>query len=143
MKKQTKQQAIQHLYERLRAASEIPITERDEISSKGLYMTLHGRPEIYIKQPMAVKEKLKVLLHEYAHYVHTTHYYTHESRPMCELIANGAAFVVCREYGLDICKPVDIAKFTKDAAVVERLTVTIQAVAGHILAGLNQKKGDD
>ena len=136
--KQSKQHAMQQLYDKLRGASEIPITERSDIASKGLYMTLHGTPEIYIKQSLAIKEKLKVLLHEYSHYVHLTHYFNQESRAECELIANGAAFVVSREYGVNISKDVDLAKFTDDAGVINRLTVIIQTVAGHILVGLNK-----
>ena len=136
--KQTKQHAMQQLYDKLRGASEIPITERSDIASKGLYMTLHGKQEILIKQSQSVREKLKVLLHEYSHYIHLTHYFNQESRAECELIANGAAFVVSRRYGLSISKGVNLAKFTDDAGVIERLTAIIQTVAGHILAGLNK-----
>ena len=136
--KQTKQHAMQQLYDKLRGASEIPITERNDIASKGLYMTLHGKKEIFIKQSMSVKEKLKVLLHEYSHYVHLTHYYNQESRAECEIIAHGAAFAVCREHGLSINKAVDLAKFTDDADAIVRLTATIQTASKHILDGLKQ-----
>lgn len=137
--KQTKQQIMQQLYDKLRAVSEIPIIERSDINSKGLYMTLHGKREIFIKQTMPLQEKLKVLLHEYSHYIHLTHYYNEESRAECELIANGSASFICREYGLSITKDVDLSRFSDDADVVTRMTAVIHTVANHILARLNQE----
>ena len=88
---------------------------------------------------MTPREKLKVLLHEYSHHIHLTHYYQQvESRAESEMIANGSAFSVCKESGLKVCKEVDLSKFTEDAVVVNRLESTIQSVAGHILNGLNR-----
>ena len=138
IKKPTKQEASQQLYDRLRETSEIPVTESADIFSKGLYVSEQGKREILIKQSLAIKEKLHVALHEYSHYVHLSHYFKQESRAECELIANGAAFVVCKEHELN-AKEVDLTKFTDDADTVTRLTDTIQSVAGHILVGLNQE----
>ena len=134
--KQTKQQAIQQLYDKLRTASEIPITERSDIASKGLYMTLHGKQEIFVKQSLTPREKLKVLAHEYSHYIHLTHYFNKESRAECEIIAIGSASFICREHGLDISTDVDWSKFSKDADTVARLKGIIQTVADHILKEL-------
>ena len=55
---------IQRLYERLRQSSEIPTVERSDIASKGLYLSNEEKKEIYIKQSLNHREKLKVLLHE-------------------------------------------------------------------------------
>ena len=129
---------IKQLYEKLHQSSEIPITESPDILSKGLYMTMHGKQEIFIKQSLTIREKLKVLLHEYSHYVHLTHHYNKESRAECETIANGSAFFVCAEFGLKLCKEVNLSKFSNDTAVVERVGAAIRIVAGHILNGLKK-----
>ena len=128
---------IKQLYERLKQSSEIPIIERSDIFSKGLYRTEGETKEIYIKQSMNHREKLKVLLHEYSHHVHLTHYFNKESRAECEIIANGAALFICREFGLKIYKEIDLSKFSHDADVVQRVGATIETVAKHILSGLN------
>ena len=129
---------IKRLYNKLRQTSEIPIIEMGDIASKGLYFTDDGKKEIYIKQSLNHREKLKVLLHEYSHHIHLTHYFKQESRAECEVIANGAAFFICREFGLKLLKKIDLSKFSGDAAIVERVGAAIQAVAGHILNGLKQ-----
>ena len=131
----TKQERIQQLYERLLELSEVPITEAD-ILSKGLCLSENGGYRIYIKQSMKTQEKLKVLLHEYSHCVHLTHYYRKESRAECEIIANGSAFAVAQDFELNINKPVDLGKFTDNADVIDRLSTQIQTVSGHILSGL-------
>lgn len=130
---------IRQLYERLVQAGEIPVIESSDIISKGLYRTEDGKKEIYIKQSLDHREKLKVLLHEYSHHIHLTHHYNQESRAECEIIANGSAFFICGEYGLKLCKEVDLSKFSDDADVVRRVGTTIQTVASHILNGLNPK----
>ena len=129
---------IPQLYERLRQSSEIPIIERSDISSKGLYYTVGEKKEIYIKQSLNHREKLKVLLHEYSHHVHLTYHFNKESRAECEIIANGSAFFICREFGLSLYKEVDLSKFSNDADTVARVQATIQTVAGHIRDELNQ-----
>jgi hypothetical protein len=129
---------IKQLYERLRKSSEIPVIERSDIASKGLYITEDEKKEIYIKQSLNHREKLKVLLHEYSHHIHLTHHYNKESRAECEIIANGSAFFVCEEFGLKLFKEVDLSKFSNDAATVERVGIAIRTVAGHILNGLKK-----
>ena len=129
---------IRQLYEKLLKSSEIPIIERNDIFSKGLYSTEEGKKEIYIKQSLTHREKLKVLIHEYSHHVHLTHYFKQESRAECEIIANGSAFFICKEFELKLYKEVDLTKFSKDTDTVERVKASIQSVAGHILEGLNQ-----
>jgi len=138
MKKSTNnQELICTLYDSLREAGEIPIIETSDIHSKGIYITKDGKSEIYIKQSLSVQEKLKVLLHEYSHYVHLTHYFQDESRAECETIANGAAFLICKKYGLKIYKAMDLNKFTDDVDAITRLTSTIQGVSKHITNGIN------
>ena len=131
---------IRQLYEKLLQSSEIPVIESAEIMSKGLYLTEDGKKEIYIKQSMNHREKLKVLLHEYSHHIHLTHYFNKESRAACEIIANGSALFICQEFGLKIYKEIDLSKFSDDKDVVERVRAKIQTVASHILKGLG---GDD
>jgi Zn-dependent peptidase ImmA (M78 family) len=129
---------IKQLYERLLQSSEIPVTESPDIISKGLYLTEDGKKEIYIKQSMTYREKLKVLLHEYSHHIHLTHHYNKESRAECEIIANGSAFFVCAEFGLKLFKEIDLSRFSDDADTVARVAAVIQTVADHILNGLKQ-----
>ena len=130
---------IRRLYEKLILASEIPIIESADIISKGLYLTEDGNKKIYVKQSLTHREKLKVLLHEYSHHIHLTHYYKQESRAECEIIANGSGLFICREFGLKIYKEIDLSKFSKDADVVERVSASIQCVARHILNGITKK----
>ena len=128
---------IRQLYEKLLQSSEIPIIESSGIISKGLYRTEDGTKEIYIKQSLNHREKLKVLLHEYSHHIHLTHYFQQkESRAECEIIANGSAFSICQEFGLKVYKEIDLSKFSDEAAIVERVRTAIQTVANHILNGL-------
>jgi hypothetical protein len=124
------------LYERLVQSSEIPVIESSEIISKGLYLTEDGKKEIYIKQSLNHREKLKVLLHEYSHHIHLTHHFNHESRAECEVIANGSGFFICAEFGLKLFKDVDLSKFSEDADTVARVGAAIQTVSAHILNGL-------
>jgi len=137
-KRVSKQEILSRLYARILMASEIPIIESSDIHSKGIYMSDDKKKEIYIKQSLSVQEKLKVLLHEYSHHIHLTHYFNDESRSECEHIANGAAFFICNEYGLSIYKSIDLNKFTDDTAVITRLTETIRTVAEHILAAAQE-----
>lgn len=137
-KRKANQEKIQQLYTKLSEVSEIPVIESSDIHSKGLYMTRDGKSEIYIKQSLSIKEKIKVLLHEYSHHIHLTHYIQDESRSECEIIANAAAFFVCSEYGLNIYKAFDLSKFSNDTDVVARLTATVQTVTGHIIRGIEQ-----
>ena len=84
IKKQTKQEAMQQLYDALLCSNEILIIETADIASKGLYLSKPDKKKIYIKQSLSVREKLKVLLHEYSHHIHLTHYYNHETRAQCD-----------------------------------------------------------
>ena len=122
---------------------EIPIIETPDISSKGIYMSRDWKQEIFIKQSLRPQEKLKVLLHEYGHYVHLTHYFNNESRAECEIIANGSASLICKEYGLNICKDVDLVKFSDDSKIADRLSATIRAVAEHTLREIRKIHGAD
>ena len=128
---------IKQLYEKLLQSSEIPIIESADIISKGLYLSENGKKEIYIKQSLHYREKLKVLIHEHSHHIHLTYYYTRESRAECEIIANRSAFLICLKFGLKLCKEVDLSKFSSDAETIERLNDTIQLVVAHILKKLN------
>lgn len=128
--------AIKQLYEKLLQSNEIPIIESGDIISKGLYLSEDGKKEIYIKQSLSHREKLKVLLHEYSHHIHLSHHYNQESRAECEIIANGSAFFICREFGLKVCKEVDLSQFSANAESAQRINATIQSVATHILKEL-------
>lgn len=127
---------IKQLYEKLLQTSEVPIIESSDIISKGLYLLEGGKKELYIKQSLNHREKLKVLLHEYSHHIHLTHHFKQESRAECEIIANGSAFFICTEFGLKVCKEVDLSKFSMDTGTVERVNAAIHSVSAHILNAL-------
>ena len=103
--------AVERLYARLLETSEVPIIVTAEIHSKGIYWSRDGRHEIYIKQSLSIKEKLSVLLHELSHDIHLRHYFENESRPEAECIANGAAFFICKKYGLNLYDFLTCASF--------------------------------
>lgn len=124
---------IKLIYQRMLKSSEIPIIESGDIISKGLYISEKGRKSIYIKQSLRHQDKLKVLLHEYSHYIHLTHYFKQESWAECEIIANSSALSISRGLGLKTYKEVDLSKFLADADNIKQITDTIQSVAGHIL----------
>ena len=127
---------IKQLYERLQQSSEIPVIERGDIASKGLYFTEDGKKEIYIKQSLNHREKLKVLLHEYSHHIHLTHYFNHEGRAECEVIANASAFFICEKFKLKLFKEINLSKFSDDADTVKRVENKINEVSAHILTGI-------
>jgi hypothetical protein len=131
---------ILQLYEKLLQASEIPVTESADIFSKGLYLTKDGQKKIYIKQSLSHSEKLKILLHEYSHHIHLTHYFKQESRAECEIIASGSASFICREFGLKLCKEMDLSKFSADVSFINRVESAIRSVASHIL---NELRDDE
>ena len=132
-KRINQQEVMRQLYCKLLAISEIPIIESPDIHSKEIFLKSGDKKEIYIKKCLPIRDKLKVLLHEYSHYTHLTHYYSGESRAESEIIASGSAFFICRVYGLSIYKDIDLAKLSND-----KLSATIQVVAEHILASLEQ-----
>ncbi|MCL2704087.1 MAG: hypothetical protein FWE91_10840 [Defluviitaleaceae bacterium] len=130
--RKTKDESMRRLYNKLLRTSEIPIIETPDIHSKGFYLSEQGKKEIYIKESLHIKQKLHVLLHEYAHYIHFTHYYQDGTRAESEMIANGSAFLVCQEHGLNISKDVDLSKFSVNTDIITRMTAIIQEVFHHI-----------
>ena len=72
---------------------EIPVTESPDIASKGQYNSLSKT--IVIKANVAPIQKIKTLIHEYAHHIHLSKYPENEPKNLKELIAESVAFVVC------------------------------------------------
>lgn len=94
---------IEMFYEKVLAACPVPVRYREiEGSSRGYYDYVDD--EITISTALTALERPKTLIHEIAHklaYETNEHTIAYGDRPMAEVIAEGAAFVVCSHYGLD------------------------------------------
>ena len=85
------------------ASSPVPVRSRAISGNrKGYYDALAD--EIVISDSLTDVEKPRTLIHEIAHKLALSgneHDMSHEERPMAEVIAEGAAFVVCSYLGID------------------------------------------
>ena len=102
----SKQKELQRFYEKLLKATEIPIIET-EIWSPGFYQSQGGEHRIYIKQSLPVAEKIKVVAHEYTHYIHLNKQYENESRASSEIIAECTTYFICEQFHLDLFQEMD------------------------------------
>lgn len=77
----------------------LPINEKDDIAGKGEYH--RDTQQIFIKTSNTPTQKIKTLLHEYAHHLYFTKYYAESSRSDEELIAESVAYIACSYLGID------------------------------------------
>jgi len=97
---------LQMFYERLLRAVEIPVIET-EIWSPGFYQSQGGEHRIYLKNSLPVAEKIKVVTHEYTHYLHLNKQYENESRESTEIIAEVTTYFICKQFNLGLFKEMD------------------------------------
>ncbi len=88
------------LYQKIINAIEIPVTEKTELPANGQYFP--QTKEIFIKEGISPLQKVKTLVHEYAHHLHHTKHLDKENkRSEREIVAETAAYIVCSHWGLD------------------------------------------
>jgi len=91
------------LFEKIVSASPVPVRFRTLSETCRGYYDAHS-DEIILSASLADPEKPRTLIHEIAHRLallgneHTLEY---DERPMAEVIAEGAAFIVCSYLGID------------------------------------------
>jgi antirestriction protein ArdC len=94
---------VRSLFEWIRNVSPVPVKFRTISGScRGYYDALAD--EIVLADSLTDLEKPKTLIHEIAHKLALSgseHDMSHDERPMAEVIAEGAAFVVCSYLGID------------------------------------------
>ena len=107
------------LFERIKSASPVPVCFRTLSETCRGYYDAHS-DEIILSTSLADPEKPRTLIHEIAHrlaLVGNEHTLEYDERPMAEVIAEGAAFIVCSYLGLDTasCSFSYVAAWGKDA----------------------------
>jgi antirestriction protein ArdC len=116
----------------------IPVHESVTLSSKGCYSP-HAQ-EIFIRSDLSDIQRVKTLIHEFAHHLHHTKYDEQESRSLGEVIAESTAFVVCSFLGLDTSEysiPY-IKTWGKDTKQLKTVGVKIQMIASDIIGRIEQ-----
>ena len=94
---------VDAFYERVLAVCPVPVDYKDIGGSiRGYYD--YAADKITISTALTALERPKTLIHEIAHkfaYEAKEHIMAYGDRPMAEVVAEGAAFVVCAHFGLD------------------------------------------
>ena len=103
---------------------------------KGYYDALAD--EIVLAESLTDLEKPRTLIHEIAHKLALSakeHDMSHEERPMAEVIAEGAAFVVCSYLGIDTgaCSFSYVAAWGKDLKKILPWGSAVMRVANRII----------
>jgi antirestriction protein ArdC len=115
----------------------IDVQERTDIKAKGTYDII--KKVITIKSGMPYQQKLKTLIHEFAHHIqHTCHFNT-ESRDLEEIIAESTSYIVCSYLGInsdDYSFPY-IKSWCKDIKQLKLVGDTIQKIASKIITLTN------
>ncbi len=129
------------IYEQIRARIRLPIIEVQDLDSKGSY-TLSTQ-KIRIRSSLSTVQKIKTLIHEYAHHVHHTSYKENESYAVSEVIAESAAYIVCRFLGIDTSdySAPYIESWKDKSADIEAVGVKVQKVSSDIISAF--KENDD
>ncbi len=128
------------LYQSLIQAIEIPVSEKTDIAANGLYYP--ASKEITIKANISQLQKVKTLVHEYAHHLHHTKYLNKETKGEREILAESAAFIVCNHWGLDTSDyslPY-VKTWLDDPKQFKELGSKINLVASEIIALLEDPK---
>jgi antirestriction protein ArdC len=132
---------VDDLYQRLIDAIEIPVTEKAELPANGQYFP--ATKEIFIKEDLSSLQRVKTLVHEYAHHLHHTKYLDKESRGEKEIVAESAAFITCSHWELDTSDyslPY-LKTWLDDPKQFKQLGTKINIVASEIIGLLEDKQG--
>jgi antirestriction protein ArdC len=128
---------VRSLSEWIRRVSPVPVKFRAiSGNSKGYYDALAD--EIVLSDSLTDAEKPRTLIHEIAHKLSLSgneHDMSQEERPMAEVIAEGAAFVVCSYLGIDTaaCSFSYVAAWGKDLKKVMSWGSALLRVANRII----------
>ena len=87
------------IYDQIKSKITVPIIEVPDLSSKGSYQL--SSQEIRIRTDLSTVQKIKTLIHEYAHHIHHAYHNENESYGISEVIAESSAYIVCRFLGID------------------------------------------
>lgn len=87
------------VYTQLLTLIDIPVAEVDSIKGNGCYNI--DSQSIQIKSTISSTQKVKTLVHEYAHHLHHIQHFNNESYDIGEVIAESTAFIVCNHLGID------------------------------------------
>ncbi len=124
------------IYKSLIEILDIPVTESADIASKGLYNSLEKK--IIIKSTVTPIQKIKTLIHEYAHHIHLTKYLENEPKNLKELIAESVAYVVCSYLRIDTSDYSFgyIASWCDDPKQLKLLGSKVTKIASDIISAL-------
>lgn len=130
---------IQEMYRHLKAfvSQKHKVIEVAGAAVKGSYNLETG--DIMVRSDVAYFQKMKTILHEYAHAVDfRMHPEENISRNKRELIAESAAFVVCERLGFDTSSYSMgyIKTWLKDKGELKEVAGSVQKVAAEIIDGL-------
>lgn len=122
------------IYDQIRSEIKVPIMEVPDLSSKGCYHLLSQ--EIRIRSDLSTVQKIKTLIHEYAHHVHHTCYNDNESYAVSEVIAESSAYIVCRFLGIDTSdySAHYVKSWSDSLTSKEMLGVKVQKVSADIIS---------
>lgn len=87
------------IYNNLLDIIDIPVKEKDRMPAKGCYHI--DTQNIDIKSSLSTVQKIKTLIHEWAHFLHHTKYFEEEDCDIGEIIAESSAYIVCNYLKID------------------------------------------
>ena len=128
---------VRSLFEWIRNVSPVPVKTRAISGScRGYYDALAD--EIVLAESLTDLEKPKTLIHEIAHKLALSekeHDMSLDDRPRAEVIAEGAAFVVCSYLGIDTgaCSFSYVATWGKDLKKIMSWGSAVMRVANRII----------
>ncbi|MGB4590235.1 MAG: ArdC-like ssDNA-binding domain-containing protein [Clostridiaceae bacterium] len=122
------------LYNTILNYIDIPVEEVPELDSKGRYYI--ANPRIEIRASLSFVQRIKTLIHEFAHHIHQTRCFADEGHDICEVIAESTAFIVCNVLGLDTTdySAGYIESWSKDKKSLESVADKIQKISHEIIS---------
>ena len=138
---------VRSLFEWILELSPVPVKFRAISGSrKGYYDALAD--EIVLAESLTDLEKPRTLIHEIAHKLALSaneHDMSHDERPMAEVIAEGATFVVCNYLGIDTgsCSFSYVAAWGKDLKKIMSWGSAVMRVANRIIDLLDHRRPEE
>ncbi len=131
------------LYEKLKAlvSQDHQVQEVTGIGAKGYYNIKSG--EIAVRSDLDYRQKIKTLLHEYAHAIDYQMNPAEDiSKNHRELIAESVAYVVSNRLGVDTSSYSTgyIRSWLKDKSELKQIADTVQRISLNIITKLEQEK---